>query len=252
MEDLYNIVYSQKKATPTIPMRTKFKWILDENNYCVAIQIATGILQVKAADNGIVRCERKYYSDYDAWAQTLSPSGMMTAYEPDKRTDFQKRLSMVLLDNRTDPQKVKYLQQLFKIRSRIWRDSSVESQICTLKEYEKFYDERIVYAQENPGLDMQQYVEKKNKAVNTRKRLEVRAKHLGAKKAAEEQLQYRRFGLTQLFVERNGTPYEIGYYYMGECIVGYDGKPYNTFAEMGIQGAPLFSILYRGSLHQLK
>ena len=54
MEDLYNIVYSQKKATPTIPIRTKFKWILDENNYCVAIQMATGILQVKAADKGIV------------------------------------------------------------------------------------------------------------------------------------------------------------------------------------------------------
>ena len=252
MEDLYNIVYSQKKATPTIPIRTKFKWILDENNYCVAIQMATGILQVKAADKGIVRCERKYYSDYDAWAQTLSPSGMLTAYEPDKRTAFQKRSSMALLDNRTDPQKVKHLQQLFKISTRFWKCPSVESQIRTLKEYEKFYDERIVYAQENPGLDMQQYVEKKNKAVKIRKRLEARAKRLGAKQAAEERVVYKRLGSTSLFVERNGTPYEIGYYYMGECIVGYDGKPYNTFEEMGIQGTPVFSILYRGSLHRLK
>jgi hypothetical protein len=121
-----------------------------------------------------------------------------------------------------------------------------------LKEYEKFYDERIVYAQENPGLDMQQYVEKKNKATRARKRLEARAKRIGAKQAAEEPVVYKRLGSTSLFVERNGTPYEIAYYYMRECIVGSDGTVYNSFADMGIQGAPVFSILYRGSLHRLK
>jgi hypothetical protein len=84
---------------------TKFKWILNEETYRVAIQTAKGVLQVKSVTDGggdvhsdACDCDRCLYStgrlplkqtlfaNEDFWRSSLPRGGIITATMPDRRT----------------------------------------------------------------------------------------------------------------------------------------------------------------------
>jgi hypothetical protein len=81
---------------------TKFKWILDKNNYRVAIQTKKGVLQVKSVTDGggdvhthcnCIPCweyhsnapwrprlplNKKFFANYEEWVKSLPPDGKIT------------------------------------------------------------------------------------------------------------------------------------------------------------------------------
>jgi hypothetical protein len=109
---------------PQRAQQTKLKWILNSNNYCVAIVTKKGILQVKSVTDGIsdsvvtytvggkYPLKKKLFVDEATWRASL-PDGGVVLITPYLSNSILKKLSMTPLEGTTDPLKLKELEDRF-------------------------------------------------------------------------------------------------------------------------------------------
>lgn len=115
---------------------TKFKWILNEETYRVAIQTANGVLQVKSVTDGggevhddACYCNRCLYStrlplkqtlfaDEDAWRATLPHGGVITTTMPGPRSKGE-RMAQAHNPYEDDRDKLQEYMRRFNIRSKV-------------------------------------------------------------------------------------------------------------------------------------
>jgi hypothetical protein len=265
-----------------IPVGTKFRWGSRGNNgdsmndYRVGIQTKKGFVQIYQIDDGQLtqaKLPTKYqvegrrgpqtFASYDAWMKTLPP-GEITREDPDNRSAFQKKLDSPMplyyghdLNDITDVGKVMHLLNRFKIRSTVWRKSS-------LVEQRDFAQQRYDYwSATPPGLVGCDRVAQQRHARQLKIKLEyldIQIARVTPEQASEQKWMYKSHHQRKLFVNVNGLPYEIGVGTIDEygvpademekLIVGSDGKAFKTFEEMGIT-KPVFSVLEKGLMYRI-
>ena len=116
-------------------MGTKWRWTADDN-YCVAIQTKTGVLQVKKMTALALDLHRSLYENYSAWLQTL-PAGTVTQTLPEEFVSaFERRRkkSAKLLEADT-PETVLAIQNLWNVKTTINHTASLNEQIAYTKEH---------------------------------------------------------------------------------------------------------------------
>ena len=103
-------------------IKTKLKWVLDENNYCVAIVIKNGILQVKAVDNGKLLCDdnksckpllKLFFKDEAEWRNSLPSGGTVTVTLPKISDKMFEKLCMTPLKALSHALQIKELEARF-------------------------------------------------------------------------------------------------------------------------------------------
>ena len=272
---------SQLKAAPKseeIPVGTKFRWGKRGNNYYgdsrdnyrVAIQTKKGFVQIYQLDDGELtqaklptnyqvkgRRAPQTFASYDAWAKTLPP-GEITREEADHRSAFQKKLDTPLLNTEiSDPLKVKHLLYRFNIRSSVWRKSSLIDQRDLAQQTYNYWSAT------RPGLTGRERIAHEKYARKYKIQLDflnIQIDRVTPEEASESKWMYCRRGQRQLFVDVNGLPYEIVVGTIDEygvpaherkkLIVGFDGKAFKSFQEMGIT-KPVFSVLEKGRMYRM-
>ena len=271
---------SQPKAaskSEEIPVGTKFRWGARGNNYygdCkddyrVAIQTKKGFVQIYQIDEGQLiqaKLPIKYqvegrrgpqtFASYDAWAKTLPP-GEIKREEADHRSAFQKKLDTPLNGDIKDAIKVRQLLTRFNIRSSVWRKSSLIDQRDHAQQTYNYWSAT------RPGLIGRERIAHEKYARKYKIQLDflnIQIARVTPEEASQPKWMYNRRGQRLLFVDVNGLPYEISCGTIEEygvpaherkkMIVGFDGKAFNTFQEMGIT-KPLFSVLENGRMYRI-
>jgi hypothetical protein len=267
-----------------IPVGTKFRWGTRGNNYYgdskdnyrVAIQTKKGFVQIYQLDDGELtqaklptcyevkgRRGPQMFASYDEWAKTLPP-GEITREEADNRSAFQKKLDSPMplyygddLNDMTDPCRVMHLIQRFKIRSSVWRKSSLIEQ---RDHAQQRYD---YWSAIPPGLIGRERINQQRYARQYKIQLDylnIQIARVTPEEASQPKWMYKSHHQRKLFVDVNGLPYEISVGSIDEygvpahqrkkLIVGSDGKAFKTFQEMGIT-KPVFSVLEKGLMYRM-
>jgi len=236
-----------------IPLRTMFRW-RDGNNRRTAIHTTKGMVQVKVVRDGIDRGQLSTFADYDAWANSLPPTGEITAYEHDPRTVLQQRLDMPRPDH-FNAALVHTLFDRFKITSYAWSMPSIQNELDTVRSYAQYYKDRIQATLQEGGEEVLLTPSRKSlKKLETRiAKLEALSRDVGPERTLQNPYKFRTRGRTQLYVQVKGALREIAYY-MGK-IVDFHEHAYNSFAEMGadmVDGQPMLFIFNEGTFHKVK
>lgn len=112
-EDLY----------PSHPMNTKFKWVLNEETYRVAILTKEGFLQVKTVNEGVVEnregfrlefLKKNLFENEGEWRMSLPQGGKIIVTPPQLSDAVLKELCMTPLRNTSDAVKLMELELRFK------------------------------------------------------------------------------------------------------------------------------------------
>jgi len=253
-------------VSQSFPFGTKVRWYLDDENRSTCVQKSYGLLEVFAKregklvtmapcqcnqrDRGIHSsyCHReglnvRIYRDYTSWMATLPKTGGISTVFPVRHSlsPFERRLSMPL-PVEEDVRLVQLLQLRFMSHPRIWNDPSIGSQIRILNEYVKFYQ-----TDSRNEAKLKSLVRKREKLIRM-------SKNYSREQLEERSIKFKNTGVYRLYVKVGGIPYEIGYYYYMNLIVGADYQTFKTFNEMGadmVNGKPQFVVSYKGTFHEL-
>lgn len=233
--------------TPAYPKRTektKLKWILDSDNYRVAIVLADGVLQVKTAvykrgadyrTDFSVSLEKTLFADEAAWRASLPAGGEVII------TPFQAPLDkkMVPLKFADDPEKLKELMERFKIP--------------TTNVYARAASKRMLRISIE---HLDNAIKNEPKNINWAKSAVAYWGKLCASQT-EEQKNYEpscamRHGKKQrIFLIVGDEIKEVAFedYHGVPYIVDYSGNRYKTFADIGdclnAKWQPRLSVMYR-------
>lgn len=125
---------------------TKWVWTLADtpHNYCVAIQTRQGVLQVKkvscsdpqGADYSI-ELARKMFPTYKAWVDSLPMGGAVSNTLPQdilSPLELRKKESVKLLSEGGTYEAILKLQQLWKVRTLVYRDMSINQRIAHMED----------------------------------------------------------------------------------------------------------------------
>ena len=253
--------------TQSFPLNTKVRWYLDDENRSTCVQKSYGFLEVYAVRQGkyitVAPCQChqrdigihssychragmnvRLYKDYFSWLATLPKTGGITTEFPvrDSRPPFQRRLDKPLPIEKEDVRLVQLVQMRFMSHPQIWNDPSIDSQIRILNEYVKFYQ-----ADSRNEAKLKSLVRKREKLIRM-------SKNYSREQLEERSIKFKNTGVYRLYVKVGGIPYEIGYYYYMNLIVGADCQTFKTFNEMGadmVNGKPQFLVSYKGTFHEL-
>jgi hypothetical protein len=108
-----------------IPLRSICRWRLDENNFCSAVVIPTGILLVKGAIEG-VKLERKLFPNYEAWVDSLPLGGSISCTPYGKQSEVEAPTTPC---NTDDYQSIKRVQNICGFRMKVHTNKSFKQQI---------------------------------------------------------------------------------------------------------------------------
>lgn len=251
---------------PQIEEGTKFKWVLDEETYRVAIQKKNGVLQVKSVTDGAGEChddgclctpcaelrmvppapwrtrrplKTTLFENYSAWLKSLPKGGKTTVTDPDKRTTLQKRLQIP--PGLSDVEKVRALQAEFKITSFAYDLQSPQRKTQQMLDYLK----TITYEQiERAYTASQQEKDEGQHLLSAVQRTyRMQAEELYA--MPEEQRnstthKFKQMSTGKLIAVCGNSMFRITAHALssdedkGDYIYRDDGRRFKTFAEMGL------------------
>jgi len=227
-------VASQPPAAPG----TKFRWTLDENNYCVAIMTAKGLLQVKSMWDGEADFKKTLFADEKAWraSESLNDSGTIEISLDDKSAE--KRRADEAYQTLGDVEKVEALVKRYQVKSFVQQASSPQNSLdAALK---LINDYRAEFAQLTLEEELRGHRHRLNLKMNRALRSYAWANSRVAAGEPEERPPYVCYrGKNQIIATVKGMPYVILPFmgkiaaYPSSSYLFHDVKLYNNFAEMG-------------------
>jgi hypothetical protein len=247
-----------------IAVSTKFKWVLDEETYRVAIQKKNGVLQVKSVTDGAGEChddgcpctpcaelrmvppapwrtrrplKMTLFENYSAWLKSLPKGGKTTVTSPDKRTALQKRAQ--IQPGLSDVEKVRALQEQFKINSFAY---DLQSPLL-MKDQMLDYLKTLTHEQINLSYtETPEQMEKSQRLLDAVRRT-YRMQVEDVNKMTEEERnttthKFMQIGTGKLIAVCGNRMFRVTAKYRdedkGDYIYRDDGCRFKTFAEMGL------------------
>ena len=250
-----------------IEVGTKFKWVLSDDTYRVAIQTANGVLQVKSVTDGggevhdanckCMPCayykynprplKRTPFKDYSDWLKSLPKGGKTTITIHEAKNSIENRI--ILPQGISDFEKVEALQRNFNLRSFVLKmQSPAKSLQILLRDLQSFTYARLTSPY---GPNTEEFKVLKKNAQNARRRYRKQLIFVNScteKQANDETYRFYQRGTGKLLVRCGGNMYNITSH--DGLICRDDGKGFSTFAEMGADlaesGSPALFVKYRG------
>jgi len=127
-------------AAAAMPVGTKWRWAIDDENYCVAIQTKRGVLQVKNVSpyrTPQAALIRQNFATYEAWVVSLPTGGTITTTLPQdilSPLERRKKESAKLLAQGGTYDAILKLQQLWKVRTLVYWDMSINQRIAYMQD----------------------------------------------------------------------------------------------------------------------
>jgi hypothetical protein len=261
-------------AYMTLEIGTKFKWILNDETYRVAIQTADGVLQVKSVTDGggevhddTCACnpcahfnmsprppwqqtrplKKTPFPDYSSWLKSLPKGGKTTLTLPNTENSIQSRATVP--KGLTDYEKVETLQRNFNLRSFVFQTLSPNEKQKFLLENMK----RLTYAyMDCPyGPNTDEFKRLKRDVQSSRRayrKQSIITSMYTEEEANQPIYKFCKRGTGKLLVRCGGNMYNITTH--NSIICRDDGKVFKDFAEMGADtaesGSPALFVKYRG------
>jgi len=254
---------------PQIEIGMKFKWILNPENYRVAIQTTDGVLQVKSVVDGMedvhtncicATCQRcttglqtrlplikTRFDDYISWHNSLPDGGKISISLPEEQLSIQKR-TMVPRDL-TDYEKVEALQRNFNLRSFVFKNISPREKMENLFDNLRNLTYDYIDGSYMPGAEETKILKKNlQKARRAYRKQAEFVQTCTDEQANQVTYKFYQRGTGRLLVRCGGNMYNITTHDGSIC--RDDGKGFNNFAEMGADigesGSPVLYVKYRG------
>jgi hypothetical protein len=264
-EKLVSKPVQAQEAPKTYAVGTKFRWQLNPETYRVAIQTPKGVLQVKSVTNGggqvhpdSCNCDycpnpsyppayrrprpllKENFSDFEAWRASLpnaTDSQITTTFED--RPMIERRADIP--ETFTDIEKLKRLEQNFKIRSTFWiGESYYEKKERLLREMRAM----SAYQAERGATASMEELSGMNRSFNRARRAYRRAV-LEAEGMTEMQAKAKHYGYLQRgrsYIMANCGPSAYRITSCNGLICRSDGRLFSNFKEMG---ADSITVRYR-------
>jgi len=245
-------------SDPMPPKGSVVRWKLDDDNRITAIILHDGLHQVKAYENGAPNYQKRYYDCFANWKRhipnfaqgtlTITPPSGPPAKVYDKPEDINPTAHF------KNVELVKYLCNRWNVKSRAWLRYSQATDVQTSLNFIRGNRDSLSRITEEEDIT--------NPSLRHRLSMQLmrNIKWYTKGKAALEMLTEE---------EKHAQKYEIINYYKQKLFlvlpfpsalapadsfaqityrddkIIFNGKAYNTFEEIGIQGTPRFIIHYR-------